>query len=474
MTATIRVRRHRGGGDATERLVTRWPRVGRVTRHEPGWVHHAVWWQVYPLGFVGAYPPREDGADHRLTKLIAWLDYAIELGASGLALGPVFGSETHGYDIVDHLRIDPRLGDEADFDALVAAAHDRGLRVLLDGVFNHVGRAHPAFRAVLEQGPSAPTASWFRLSWPTPWRPGVQPRYDMFEGHDGLVALNHGEPAVADYVADVLNHWLARGADGWRLDAAYAVPTAFWAGVLPRVRERHPDAYFSGEVLQGDYPEFVTASTMDSVTQYELWKAIWSALNAANFYELSWALQRHDGFLDTFVPLTFMGNHDVTRIASKLTDERDLPLALAILLTVGGTPSVYYGDEQGFRGDKEDREGGDDVVRPSFPDKPGDLAPYGWPTYRLHQDLIGLRRRHDWLHTARTRIVHLDNEQFVYEAFNGARRLLVALNVGAASVELPAPYGTAVLHGVGNLAEDGQADAVVGLAPHSCAIVEVG
>jgi cyclomaltodextrinase / maltogenic alpha-amylase / neopullulanase len=445
-----------------------------VKRDEPGWVHYAVWWQVYPLGFVGAYPARDDsdGGGHRLGRIEAWLEYVVELGASGIALGPVFASETHGYDTVDHLRIDPRLGDEGDFDALIAAAHDRGLRVLLDGVFNHVGRSHPAFRAVLEQGPSAPTASWFRLRWPTPWAPGVEPEHDTFEGHGGLVALNHDEPAVADYVVEAMEHWLARGADGWRLDAAYAVPTGFWARVLARVRANHPEAYFVGEVIQGDYPEFVTASTMDSVTQYELWKAIWSALNSANFFELSWALQRHDGFLDTFVPLTFVGNHDVTRIASQLTDPRDLPLALAILLTVGGTPSVYEGDEQGFLGVKQDREGGDDAIRPAFPDKPSDLAPYGWPTYRLHQELIGLRRRHDWLQTARVRTVHLANEQFVYETSDGSRRLLVALNVGAASAELPTPYGKAVLNGTAELERGGGAEAVARLAPHSFAILD--
>ena len=439
----------------------------------PGWVHHAVWWQVYPLGFVGVWPPRDAIDSHRLARLHAWLDYAVELGASGLALGPVFAAETHGYDTIDHLRIDPRLGDDGDFDALIAAAHDRGLRVLLDGVFNHVGRGHPAFRAVLEQGASAPTASWFRLTWPAPWGSGVEPRYATFEGHGGLVALNHLEPAVADLVVEAMNHWLARGADGWRLDAAYAVPTRFWAKVLPRVRERYPNAYFVGEVIQGDYADFVAKSTMDSVTQYELWKAIWSSLNSANFFELSWALDRHNGFLDTFAPMTFVGNHDVTRIASQLEDERDVPLAVAILLTVGGTPSVYAGDEQAFRGVKEDREGGDDAVRPVFPDKPGDLVTYGWPTYRLHQELIGLRRRHDWLHAARTTRVHLTNEQFVYEASDGTHRLLVALNVGAAPVALPMPYGKKVLIGSADLERAAQGDAVAELAPHSFAVLEM-
>jgi cyclomaltodextrinase len=216
---------------------------------------------VYPLGFTGAWPPRDDDGDrHRLRRLEPWLDYAVELGASGLALGPVFASQTHGYDTVDHFRIDPRLGDDADFDALVAAAHDRGLRVLLDGVFNHVGHGHPAFQAALARGPEAPSASWFRLTWPGP-------RYDTFEGHGGLVAFDHRAPAVAELVTEVMNHWLDRGADGWRLDAAYAVPAEFWSRVLPRVRERHPGAYVVGEVIHGDYADFVARSTMDSVTR---------------------------------------------------------------------------------------------------------------------------------------------------------------------------------------------------------------
>ena len=212
--------------------------------------------------------------------------------------------------------------------------------------------------------------------------------------------------------------------------------------------------------------------TLDSVTQYELWKAVWSALNAGNFFELSWALERHNGFLDKFVPQTFVGNHDVTRLASKLTDEQHVPLALALLLTVGGTPSVYAGDEQGFQGVKEDREHGDDAVRPAFPAKPADLAPYGWPLYHLHQELIGLRRRNPWLHRARTKSVHLTNEQFAYEASDGTRRLIVALSVGAAPAELPVPYGKSVLHGAAELKRASSADAAVVLPAHGWAVLQ--
>jgi cyclomaltodextrinase len=385
---------------------------------DPAWVEHAIWWQVYPLGFVGAFPadPVPVADEHRLSRIAAWLDHALELGASGIALGPVFASQTHGYDTVDHYAIDPRLGDDSDFDHLIAEARERGLRVLLDGVFNHVGTEFGRYLEALAGGDD----SWFRTG-----RTGVA----TFEGHDGLITLNHRNPEVVDYVADVMLHWLRRGADGWRLDAAYAVPDEFWAQVLPRVRSEFPDAWFVGEVIHGDYSGTVAASTFDSVTQYELWKAIWSSLNDGNFHELDHALTRHAEFLETFVPMTFIGNHDVTRIASQLDDERHVGHALALMLTIGGTPSVYAGDEWAYRGVKEERFGGDDAVRPEFPARPSESEHLGHDAFRLHQHLIGLRRRHPWLHSARTSALQLANRQYVYRTSSTAGALVVALNV---------------------------------------------
>jgi cyclomaltodextrinase / maltogenic alpha-amylase / neopullulanase len=440
----------------------------------PDWVEDQVWWQIYPLGFVGAEPATADGAAmrHRLGRLLAWLDYAVELGASGVALGPIFASSSHGYDTTDHFRIDPRLGDDADFDDFVRAAHGRGLKILLDGVFNHVGRGFPAFRKALADGPGSSPAAWFRLSWPADWRRGMEPHYATFESHRGLVALNHDEPAVADYVTRVMSHWLGRGADGWRLDAAYAAPPRFWATVLPKVRAAHPRAYLVGEVIHGDYARFVRDSCLDAVTQYELWKAIWSALNDRNFFEIAWALERHNRFLDSFAPLTFVGNHDVTRLASRLVDRRHLPHALAILLTSGGTPSIYAGDEQGLRGVKEDRAGGDDAIRPAFPPTPAELVPEGWPTYRLHQQLIGLRRRNPWLHRARTMRLQLANAHFAYEVRHGDRRLVVALNLEDGATDQPAPLARRVLAGNAGLLRAGDAAAHVRLPPHGWAILD--
>lgn len=386
------------------------------------WTENAVWWHVYPLGALGADTTGTDRTARRtLRDLEPWLDHLVRLGANGLALGPVFASQSHGYDTTDHLALDERLGDEADLDHLLAAARDRGVRVTLDGVFNHVGRGFDRFLTA-ERDPSSPEAAWFSRD--------ADGRLQTFEGHDALVALDHTSPEVERYVVEVMNHWLDRGVDGWRLDAAYATPASFWARVLPQVRVEHPGAFLFGEVLHGDYADFVRDSTLDAVTQYELWKAVWSSLSDANFFELDWTLQRHGALLDTFVPVTFLGNHDVTRIASQIGEERHHAHALVVLLTVAGSPAIYYGDDWGLRGVKEERIGGDNAVRPELPADPTNLEPGTESVRALHQELVGLRRRHPWLHRARTRSLLLTNTTYVYETAADGERLVVALNLG--------------------------------------------
>ena len=407
------------------------------------WIDHTIWWHVYPLGFAGAPirpTPEERALSPRLDRLLPWLDYLIELGANGLALGPIFQSESHGYDTLDFYRIDSRLGDDATFDHLARACQERGIHLMLDGVFNHVGVGHPHFQAALAGNDPAAEAL-FRIH-----RTEAGVHYDDFEGHQALPALNHDSPAVVDRVVDVMCHWLRRGASAWRLDAAYAVKPEFWAQVLPRVRAEFPDTWIVGEVIHGNYPDIVRRSGMDAVTQYELWKAAWSAPLEGNFFELDWCLKRHNDFLASFVPMTFIGNHDVTRIASRIGNDK-AALAATILFTVGGIPSIYYGDEQAFQGIKTDREGGDDEVRPAFPDTPAALSPLGEPMRRIHHDLIGLRR-HPWLVNATTTPTQVENRTYVYDV-NGreGQRLNVALRLDPNPMaDIHAADGTQLLH----------------------------
>ncbi|HIY22810.1 MAG TPA: DUF3459 domain-containing protein [Candidatus Brachybacterium merdigallinarum] len=416
-----------------------------ATAHpEPAWIREAICWQVYPLGFCDA-PLRRPGTDdagadaprageaadapevaHRLPRLLGWLDHLLGLGANVLLLNPVFDSVSHGYDTLDHHRIDPRLGDDEDFDALVAACHERGIRLVLDGVFNHVSAQHPLVRQALAAGPDSTAGARIRWAGDAPYG---------FEGNADLVELNLAEPSVQDMVVEVMGHWLDRGADGWRLDAMYAASAETWAPILERVRAAHPEAWILGEVIHGDYPAFAAASGADSITQYELWKAIWSALHDQNLFELAHALGRHQGFRDAAGggrPLVFVGNHDTTRIASQLPDGRDLAVALALLALLPGIPAIYAGDEFGAAAVKEERAGGDDAIRPYFPADPAEVVaaaqsadaavesadaaapaagtPLSTPLplrllsadaapriLEVHRRLLGLRRREPWL-----------------------------------------------------------------------------
>lgn len=372
-----------------------------MTSTTPEWVNNVIFWHAYPLGFTGAEPVAVPGRADRLPHLINWLDHAIAIGCNGLLLGPVFASETHGYDTVDHFRIDTRLGDEDGFANLLAEAHRRGIRVVLDGVFNHVARSNPIALRAEAAGPGTPAGEWLR------W---VDGHIHCFEGNLNLPELNLSNPEVQDYVVAVMNHWLAVGADGWRLDAAYAPGAAAWAPITARVRAAHPEAWLVGEVIHGDQPEFVATSGVHSVTQYELWKAIWSSLNEANFWELNHALSRHAKFCETFMPQTFIGNHDVTRIRSQLNDDRHLAHALALLAFLPGVPSIYYGDEHGYTGVKEQRPGGDDEVRPPMPSTPEQLSGLGDSIMAMHQEWLGIRRRHPWLQRAEVAVLKVTNE----------------------------------------------------------------
>lgn len=455
------------------------------TEPAPSWIRDAICWQVYPLGFCGAPRVREDlggegygGADgenvvHRLPRLQGWLDHLVSLGANVLLLNPVFDSVSHGYDTLEHRRLDPRLGDERDVDALIAACHERGIRVVLDGVFNHVSDRHPVARRAIAAGPG--TADGDRIRWS-----GTSPY--GFEGNDDLLEIDLGDAVIQDRVVEIMGRWLDRGIDGWRLDAMYAAGPEAWAPILERVRAAHPEAWILGEVIHGDYPQFASAAGADSITQYELWKAIWSSLADGNLFELAHALGRHQEFLEAdggAHPLTFVGNHDTTRIASQLPDGRDLAAAHALLALLPGIPTIYAGDEFGAIGIKEERAGGDDAIRPWFPGDPehvlaaaasADSAPGGPDHLRLlkpeaagrilevHRRLFSLRRRQSWLSTASVQVDQDSLEstwaQIVLTPAEGGAPLTLVLNLGdearpAPGEVLEAVSGADMLDGVG-------------------------
>ena len=333
------------------------------------WPEHAIWWQLHPLTFTGATPEPA----HRLGRIEAWLDYLVDLGGNGLLLGPVFASQTHGYDTVDHFRIDPRLGTDEDFDHLVGpvpgarrpAAPGRGVQPRRPGVRRVPGRA--GARPVVGRTrpgsgststPADPTASVTPTSRDTTnWSRSTTP-----------------SPRSQDYVARVMTHWLDRGRVRLAAGRGLRRATAVLAGGHGPGPDRPPRCLAGGRADPRRLRRPPSRDGgLDSVTQYELWKAIWSSLNDQQL--LRAGLGAGPGttpIAAAFLPQTFVGNHDVTRLASRLTDAASTCAhALAVLFTVAGAPSVYAGDEQAFRGVKYDRAGGDDEIRPAFPDSPG-------------------------------------------------------------------------------------------------------
>lgn len=332
------------------------------------WASDAVFYHVYPLGACGA-PPRNDFSsppEPRLGRLFGELDRWQQLGVTALYLGPVFESSAHGYDTADYFRVDRRLGDSRLLRELVEALHARGIRVILDGVFNHVGRDFWAFRELREQREAAPHRHWFRnvrFGARSPW--GDPFSYEGWNGCLDLVKLELNEGSVREHLLSAVGRWIEEfGIDGLRLDVADALEPGFMRELSTLARSKHADFWLMGEVVGGDYRRVANSSMLDSVTNYESYKGLWSSLNDGNYFEIAYALNRQfgQGGLYREIPLyNFVDNHDVDRAASALRDARHLYPLYLLLFTMPGVPSVYYGSEVGLGGCKKD---GDAALRP--------------------------------------------------------------------------------------------------------------
>jgi len=393
------------------------------------WSWDAIFYHIYPLGFCGA-PKRNDLASPPISRLGAIdsrLDAIRELGVNSIYLGPVFESSEHGYDTVDYRLVDRRLGSNADLARLCGRMREMGMRVVLDAVFNHVSREHPWFRALREGGPHSAAASRFMSV-----RPGRSPLGDEFEyegwnGHLSLAKLNLRDPDTKSRLIGAALSWIDDyGIDGLRLDTADCLDLDFIAELASACRARKSDFWLMGEVIHGDYRTWAGAGMLDSTTNYECWKGLWSSLNDKNYFEIAYALNRQFGPKGIYRHLPLYGfadNHDVDRAASTLKDKAHLYPLYCLLFTMPGPPSIYYGSEYGIEGKRTDTSDAD--LRPS-----GDayLNPPMSELAAAIRKLAALRTALPALRRGGYRELSVAHESFAFERSCAEGRVIVALN----------------------------------------------
>ena len=353
------------------------------------WYDRAVVYQIYPLGLCGA--PLVNSGDaaqaeqHRLLRVLDWVEHIRELGATCVLFNPLFESDAHGYDTRDYTKVDCRLGANGDLKTVVDALHKAGVRVLLDGVFNHVGRGFWAFRDVQEKKWDSPYKDWFHIDFNgnTDRNDGFW--YECWEGHSELVKLNLHNPAVVEHQFQAIRGWVEQfGIDGLRLDVAYCLPIDYLRQLRAFTDTLKPDFVLLGEALGGDYNQWMGPDKCHSVTNYDCFKGLWSSFNDRNLFEIGHSLARQYGpepwtLYKGAHLLSFADNHDVTRLASKLTEPRHIPLAYAILMGMPGTPALYYGSEWGIKGEKG--RAATTSCAPPWSSRSGTASPTGSPSW---------------------------------------------------------------------------------------------
>lgn len=429
------------------------------------WAYESVFYQIYPLGFCGA-PFENDGVlEHRILKVNDWIPHIEKLGANAIYFSPLFESDTHGYNTRDYTKIDTRLGTNEDFQSVCENLHKAGIKVVLDGVFNHVGRGFWAFQDVLEKRWDSPYKNWFHISFDgnSNYNDGLW--YEGWEGNYDLVKLNLRNEDVIQHIFFCIKGWVEEfDIDGLRLDVAYCLDHDFLRRLRSFCDGLKPDFFLVGETLHGDYNQWMNDSMLHSVTNYECYKGLYSSFNSMNMFEINHSLLRQFG-PDNWTLykgkhlLSFVDNHDVTRVASILSNENHLPLIYALAFGMPGIPCVYYGSEWGAKAKKED---GDPALRACF-EKPE------WNDLTTFISRLAEAKKHsDALNYGDFRSVLLTNRQCIFERKTDSERVLVAINADDQpfTAHFDAGCGTAVDLITGEMHDFGGSSE---LAPYSAA-----
>lgn len=395
------------------------------------WAYNSVFYQIYPIGFCGA-PTHNDGACvPRIRKIMDWTDYLQNLGVDSILLNPIFESDNHGYDTRDFKKIDCRLGTNEDFADVCTHLHAHNIKIVLDGVFNHVGRGFWAFKDVQEKKWDSPYKDWFYINFDgnTGYNDGFY--YEGWEGHYELVKLNLRNPTVVDYLLECVKYWVDEfDIDGLRLDVAYSLDHDFMRHLRSFCESIKPGFALIGEVLFGDYNLIVNDQMLHSCTNYECYKGIFSSLNDMNFFEIGYSLNRQFGPEQWCLYrgkhlMTFVDNHDVTRLASILKDKNHIPVAYGLLMGMPGIPCIYYGSEWAQEGVKAPDN--DYALRPCFEEPlPNDLTKY-------IKKLISIRQNSDALCNGSYYNVVMQNHYLIFERRTDNERVLVAINASGNS-----------------------------------------
>lgn len=410
------------------------------------WYEEAIFYHIYPLGLLGAPETHRGEEDvHRLRELDAWIAHMKDMGFTAVYIGPLFESTSHGYDTKDYRKVDSRLGDNEDFRRFVSLCHDGGIRVVVDGVFNHTGREFFAFQDLQKNREQSPYRYWYQdvsFEGNTPMNDGFW--YRAWHNCYELANLNLWNPDVKNYLLDVVRFWIDEfDIDGIRLDCADCLQFDFMKELRKATEEKKEDFWLMGEVIHGDYARWVNQETLHSVTNYELWKGLYSGHNDHNYFEIAHTIRRqfdaNGGIYKGCRLYTFVDNHDVDRIVNKLNEKGFLRSVYTLLYTLPGIPSVYYGSEWGVEGKKE--WGGDKALRPSLDLEKLKEKPPAPELPELVRTLGRLHREEKALTDGVYRELLLTNRQYAFARILGEEAVIVAVNNDetGARLEIPCP-----------------------------------